>query len=265
MAKRIRWQDHFNPLDLVVFEGTHQSIFSQTNPINSLFILPEYEALLLEPISKFARGNLYKNPQMVTAKIAKEKKRLIKARIKSDYLFKLIPEWVNEKPTAYIYKRLSKRKMFGTTRRDPFKSDRPKATQLHISLQNILCLSTWGLTISELVILGTLGDTTSTLKLIQLNKQFVSAEMVRNRIELAQYHKDKRFFTRLGNAIKKDAPSMHYHKMTIGTAILLLWFIGFKDISITQLYNYMTEKKYIVRSTTESAFRGIVSRLGLRK
>ncbi len=265
MAKRIKWQEHIDPLDLIKFEATYNSLFSQSISFSLLFFLQEHEALLQEPISIFAWNNLYKNPQIVAARIAKEEKKLLRKRISSDFLFKLIPEWVNENLDTRLHQMMSERETIVPPRHKRFEIDNPKALSLHLSLENILCLSTWGLTISEFVKLAILGSDASIFKLIQFNKQFVSAKLTRNRIELAQYHEDKDFFNNLIKALKKDAPGIHYHKMTIGTAVLLLWFIGFKDLSITQLYDYMMEKKYLVNTMTESAFRSIVYRLGLRK
>jgi hypothetical protein len=265
MMQRTRWQEHIPSYKLTLFQAYYNSFLQNPITRNSLFLHPEYESYLDMPLSSAARRNLYKDKGILHARIAIEKRRLKHERIHGDFLLKLLPKWVHEGFHRNMFPGGSKGRIFLGRTRSLFELDSPYAFALTLSFQNILCLTTWEFTVTDLAKLAVMGDDRSAFRLVRLNALFVTAKWMRDRISLAQYHNDSRFLTRVGDAMKKPLIAQGYQKARIGAAILLLWFLGFKDLPRMQLHAFLSEKGIITNSMSQEYLNIIVSRLGLRR
>jgi hypothetical protein len=260
------WQEHLDPLHFIVFDYLQEQFFSNSIEWDSLFLYPVYKSYLSMPLSQTAKRNLNKPSNILKALISKKEKDLNRKREKIDTLFKLLQEWVNEEFHMASGSIFSGKGILGHLARSRFvKLDKPKRLALTMSFQNILCLVTWEHTISELVELACYGSDKSTFRLIQLNKRFLDAKWIQDRVALAQRYNDKAFFNKLGNCIKKDTPDKTYAKAEIGFKILLLWFLGFKDLTNPEFLSYLQEEKIVSSTLSQPSFNVLVNRLGLRK
>lgn len=270
--KRKSWREHISKDRLKLFERIYEEFCNDSVGWRMLFALPEYTRFLDTPITDFAYSHLYKNPDLIKAKIAAKKKSLKKRRRDSDYLFRLIRKWINMElspnPSPYpsLFSHDSSRRAFFTSVYRSSYAERMNnlVNDLSLSFENVLCLVTWKFTVSELVTLAILGDDDSLFRLISLNSRFIIAKFFGARLIRAQTYRDDKFFNRLANAIKRDARKSYLLHAKIGFSIVVLWYLGFKDLPKRELLDYL-QHKFGYPTYDLSSFNVIVSRLGLTK
>ena len=103
--------------------------------------------------------------------------------------------------------------------------------ELFRSVKEIVTLISYKHTAAELVTLATLGDDTSLMRLIELDKTFLTAQFAQKRIYQAQGMEDRQFFQRLSEAVRVDAYRAHHKEAWLGLACYLLWFLGLRSLA----------------------------------
>lgn len=154
--------------------------------------------------------------------------------------------------------------------------------ELHLLLLrahfNLYCLATHRKTIEELA-LGAYAYCSKTEKhtkefdeaarrdlwrLISLSNSFLLAEWVQDMVERAICNRDKKFFTRLSNAIKRDLMDRQTQTAKQWLLVTLLWFLGGRDIKPQRKFLQLLKKEKILpAATTEASFNVSLYAIGL--
>lgn len=83
-------------------------------------------------------------------------------------------------------------------------------------------------------------------------------------VERAICNRDKKFFTRLSNAIKRDLMNRQTQTAKQWLLVTLLWFLGGKDIKPQRKFLQLLKKeKILLAATTEASFNFTLYAIGL--
>lgn len=104
----------------------------------------------------------------------------------------------------------------------------------------------------------------SLMRLIELDKTFLTAQFAQKRIHQAQGMEDREFFQRLSDAVRVDAYREHQREAWLGIACYLLWHLGFERLPKIELYRFLKAKRAMPYDDPES-FKRMLTRIGLRR
>lgn len=210
-------------------------------------------------INEDAKHNLLSGEKM---QFGGTREKLKKIRDRFDPLLKLFNSWgkAELKPIKIIHFEYEGEVLYKerTTEIPKYRSE------LAGAIKNITSLIENDHTVFELVFLATEGDEASLIKLIELDKIFLTAKFTQDWIWISQNKEDERFFKRLSNALLHDTFRERLNDVKLGIACYLLWFLGFKDLPRHQLLDFI-EKEDIAGYPDPNSFYRRLNRIGLRK
>lgn len=190
------------------------------------------------------------------------KEKLHRKRTRFDPLLKLFKNWAKAelKPIKIIHLEYEGKVLYKKR-----ETERPKyRLELANAIKDITSLIENDFTVFELVSLATKGDLNSLLKLIKLDKIFLTANFTQDWIWIAQGIEDKRFFENLSKALLHDTFRDRLMEVKFGIACYLLWFLGFNKLPKHQLLDFIEGEK-IAGYPDPNSFNRRLSRIGLKR
>ncbi len=133
--------------------------------------------------------------------------------------------------------------------------------------QIIVCPALFGVTLGEILQKAKKGDHESIVRLIQIDKSFIGADWALKEIRKAQMKGDFNFFKLLADNIKKDTWDSNGKKtenMAQRIVLILGWHIGLKDLTHSEVHDFLTALGVCKYDATDSLSREIKN-LKLRK
>lgn len=192
--------------------------------------------------------------------ISKARKELLANRERLDPLFKLFRDWARAEHAP-----LEQWVLEGDVLWQMPVRDRPVQRQkLFRSVKEIVAVLIYKHTVGELVTLAALGDDMSLIRLVELDKTFLTAQFAQKRIRQAQGMEDRDFFKVLSGALLVDAYRENQDEVWLGVACYLLWFLGFERLPKIELYTFLKSGKAMPYRDPES-FKRWLTRIGLRR
>ncbi len=227
--------------------------------MRGLFLSKGLEKYLSQPMRADVRFPLTDRAQQ---RITRTRQALLRRRDRFDPLFTLLREWANSERTPVAHERWEYE---GELLFEQLVTQRPKWRRaLFASIKELSAIIVYKQTVNELVTLATLGDDESLMKLIELDKMFLTAAFAQKRIRQAQAMEDKRFFQHLSKTLHLDTFRDHQDEVVLGVACYLLWFLGFQNLPKQRLFEFLSAEGLVPYSDPQS-FNRKLSRIGLRR